>query len=100
MAPQRAISTAKSVHELTSPARSLLNLLAEGSQNVLRLTGAPLELISRELAVYEPAARGYELKITPIGMTILRTHHIPTRTVRPFPAPSSNGGRLIRPAGY
>jgi len=100
MAPQRAISTAKSVHELTSPARSLLNLLAEGSQNVLRLTGAPLELISRELAAYEPAARGYELKITPLGMTILRTHHVPAaRTARPFPAPS-NGGRLIRPAGY
>jgi hypothetical protein len=101
MAPQRAISTAKSVHELTTQARSLLNQLADGSQNVLRLTGAPLELISRELAAYEPAQRGYELKITPLGMTILRSHHTPTtRTVRPFTAPTNNGGRLIRPAGY
>jgi len=99
MAPQRAISSAKSVHELTSPARSLLNQLSAGNQNVLRLTGAPLELISRELAVYEPAARGYELKATPLGLDILRLQHLPPRTLRK-PVVMAASGRLIRSAGY
>ncbi len=98
MALQSAISSAKSVHELTSPARSLLGALSEGGQNVLRLTGAPLELISRELVSYEPAARGYELKITSLGLNILRMQHLPARTLKPALKPAD--GRLIRSAGY
>ena len=57
-----------------------------------------MELISRELVAYETAARGYELKVTQLGLEILRMQHLPPRTLRK-PTASANG-RLIRAAGY
>ncbi len=73
---QKSSKNVKADHPLSNQEFDLLKHMAEKTQFVLRLTGAPLELIRRGLAVYSEVMGGYELRITNSGAAIL---HTPTR---------------------
>jgi hypothetical protein len=62
----------KTIHELSPGARALLMDIAQNNSKVLpRLTGAPLELIGRQLAVYAAEVRGYALALTARGAAMV-----------------------------
>ena len=61
----------KSLHQLTPAARALLMDIAQAAKTLPRLTGAPLELVGRQLAIYNPERNGYALVITARGAAML-----------------------------
>ena len=65
------LATAKSLHELSPPARALLADIAQATKILHRLTGAPLELIGRQLAIYAAEVNGYALAITARGAAMI-----------------------------
>ena len=75
------LAPAKSLHELTLGARALLADIAQASKVLPRLTGAPLELIGRQLAIYAAEVNGYALAITARGAAMLPKPKIKGRRV-------------------
>ncbi len=71
MAGFTTLSPAKSLHELSPGARTLLMDIAQASKILPRLTGAPLKLIGRQLAIYAAEVNGYALAITARGAATL-----------------------------
>jgi hypothetical protein len=66
------LSPPKSIHDLSPDARALLMDIARTNTKVLpRLTGAPLELIGRQLAVYATEVHGYALALTARGAAMI-----------------------------
>jgi hypothetical protein len=72
MAQNTRISPAKSISDLSRAARNLLESFEGPSQTVLRLNGAPFELIGLGLATFAFSDRGYVLDLTEAGMNLLR----------------------------
>jgi len=66
------LTPAKSLHELSPGARALLMDISQTNRVLPRLTGAPLELIGRQLANYVSQMNGYSLAITARGAAMLR----------------------------
>lgn len=69
----------KSLHELTPAARALLMDIAQATKTLPRLSGAPLELVGRQLAIYNPERNGYALAITARGAAMLPKPKVPAR---------------------
>jgi hypothetical protein len=80
----------KSIDDISENAQALLKRLGLRGQNTLRLTGTPLELIGRGLAMYDVVERGYELEITESGAGLLRIAGIDLKAQPRLPAPEVN----------
>lgn len=71
MAQRTSSDRPKSIAEISYDARELLKRITPDGQIVLRLTGAPLELIGHQLATFTAVGRGYFIETTEAGAQLL-----------------------------